>query len=84
MPTAFDDDEEDFDEREYPDDEEADWNLDPATDKCPYCGGEIVEDSQWCPHCDKYISQEDAPRRKSIWIIGLVIILAIVAVFLFW
>jgi hypothetical protein len=37
---------------------------------CPYCDKEIHEDSPWCPHCEHYISEEDAPpRRKSWWII---------------
>ena len=80
MPDTFEDDDEDFDEREYPEDDEADWNSDPAPIPCPHCGGDIVEDSQWCPHCKQYISEEDAPRRKSIWLIlGVILLIILIA-----
>ena len=67
MPQLHDDDdlEDDSDEREYPDDDEADWNLDPATDACPCCGEEISEDASQCPHCGKYLSKEDARRHAN-------------------
>src|SRR5262245_25682780 len=50
-----------------------------ATIPCPYCHEPVHEDSQRCPHCETYISQEDAPpSRKPVWIIvGLLITLAI-------
>ena len=86
MPYTDDDDEieEDRDAREYPDDEEADWNLDPATIVCPWCGEEISEDASQCPYCDQYISKEDAPReRKPLWIkIGLVCLVVILIVWI--
>jgi predicted nucleic acid-binding Zn ribbon protein len=73
--------EEDLEEREAPDAEDADWNLDPAAEHCPRCGGDIVEDSQWCPHCKNYVSQEDAPRRKSWWVIaGVVVVIVLIVV----
>lgn len=83
MPATLDDDEFDggedaLEDREHPEPEDADWNLDPASDECPYCGGEIVEDSQHCPHCDRYLSAEDAPvRRKSPFYIAIVVLLVL-------
>lgn len=47
---------------------------------CPYCGAEIHEDAGRCPHCERYISEEDAPAsRKPWWIIaGVVVCLGLV------
>jgi len=47
---------------------------------CPYCGREILEESERCPHCEHYISREDAPpARKPIWIlVGVVLCLYVV------
>ncbi|MDB5172116.1 MAG: hypothetical protein JWN51_889 [Phycisphaerales bacterium] len=79
MPTYHDEDEpeDDIDESEYPDDEEADWNLDPATEACPHCGKEISEDAQRCPHCGQYISKEDAPPKRRGWIVAVVVVLIV-------
>ena len=38
-----DDFEDELDEREDPEPEDADWNLDPAPMPCPYCGGDIFD-----------------------------------------
>jgi hypothetical protein len=54
---------------EIDDDGPAEEDEEP-TISCPYCGREILEDSERCPHCEHYISQEDAPpARKPWWII---------------
>lgn len=64
----------------YADDLDDDWDddVDPEygedddepTIPCPYCREEIHEDAQRCPHCDRYISEEDAPMaRKPWWIV---------------
>ena len=38
---------------------------------CPYCKAPIYEDSQRCPECGNYISEEDAPPWvKPLWIVG--------------
>ena len=42
---------------------------DDATIACPYCGKEIYEGTEQCPKCRRYISEEDAPRRVSRWLI---------------
>ena len=37
---------------------------------CPHCRRQIYEESQRCPYCGNYISEEDAvPARKPWWII---------------
>jgi hypothetical protein len=57
----WDDDESPDDDFESPDDDEG------ATIACPYCGEAIHEDSERCPHCERYISTEDAPPAKKPW-----------------
>jgi hypothetical protein len=54
------------------DDDDEDWDEEDEepTVECPYCGGEVHEDAQRCPHCEKYLSEEDAPpARKPWWIV---------------
>jgi predicted nucleic acid-binding Zn ribbon protein len=53
------------------DDDETDDTMD-----CPYCGESIFDDSERCPHCEKYLSREDAPSRTPIWI-GVCALLAL-------
>jgi predicted nucleic acid-binding Zn ribbon protein len=54
------------------------------TIQCPYCNRAIYDDSVRCPHCENYISQEDAPSRPAAWIaVGVVICLAIVFFWIF-
>ena len=48
---------------------------DETTTPCPYCGCPIYEDSPRCPHCEKYLSEEDtASPRKPWWIIAGVLL----------
>ena len=52
--------------------DEDDWEEEDesATIPCPYCRREIHEDSERCPYCENYLSQEDAPpSRKPWWLI---------------
>jgi hypothetical protein len=37
--------------------------------ECPYCHESIYEDAERCPHCEKYLSREDAPTRMPVWIL---------------
>jgi hypothetical protein len=37
--------------------------------ECPYCREPIYEDAQRCPHCEKYLSREDALTRTPVWIL---------------
>jgi hypothetical protein len=60
----------------HEDDEyEADWDevdeADPPDGMmtCPYCRQRIFDESERCPRCGKYISEEDAPSRKPVWVV---------------
>lgn len=51
---------------------EDEWSGDENGDEipCPYCKRPIHEESQRCPHCGNYITEEDAaPARKPWWIV---------------
>jgi len=65
------------DEDEYDDEEEdADEEYDCETRPCPFCKKEIYEQAELCPHCGRYISDEDLPARHPPWVIvGAVIAL---------
>lgn len=63
----------DFDEDDEQDDDIDAWDEDSDDDTypCPYCGAAVYEDAEWCPSCEKYLSDEDAPPRgKPWWIIA--------------
>jgi uncharacterized protein (DUF983 family) len=53
---------------------------------CPHCGRRILDESERCPYCEKYISQEDAPpARKPIWfVIGVIACLYVVYRWIVW
>jgi DNA-directed RNA polymerase subunit RPC12/RpoP len=75
----FDDSTESLDDREYPDEEDRDDDLN-ETLPCPECGAEIYEEAQRCPHCGSYIVFSTRPfQGRSWWWIALGI-LAVVAV----
>lgn len=66
------------------DDEDDDEPLDEGDDglaPCPYCGREILEESERCPHCASYISREDAPYERKPWWIIIGVIAGLYAVF---
>ena len=48
------------------------------TIECPYCRREISEEAQWCPHCENYLSREDAPHpsRTRFWVLMMLLALA--------
>jgi hypothetical protein len=62
---------------------ETDDEEDEDTLPCPYCRREVHVDSQRCPHCEQYISLEDAPPRPRPWWVTPTIIV-LLAVTLFW
>lgn len=82
------DDRDDLDDREDPDPsdtdpdyEDSEWGGDTNTIECPYCDKEIAEEAEWCPHCGKFISKEDAPpSRKPVWILVGFVLLALIVV----
>jgi hypothetical protein len=47
---------------------------------CPYCGKEVYEEAERCPHCEQYISREDAPARKPLWIVAGALVCLVLAV----
>lgn len=63
----------DGDEADYvdaPDDEEEE-----PTVPCPCCRREILEGSPYCPHCERYISEEDHTiPGKPLWVIATALI----------
>ena len=64
----FDDDDPDWQD----DDEGSDFDIDiddaQPTIVCPHCKQEIYEDSERCPHCERYLSDRDLRPKKS-WLI---------------
>ena len=36
---------------------------------CPYCDRPVLEDAEICPHCRNFLSFEDAPRHRPLWIL---------------
>jgi predicted nucleic acid-binding Zn ribbon protein len=80
------DDYPDEDDSEYPD--EADMDQDEGdefaeTSPCPYCHKPLYEQAELCPHCGKYISQEDTRRRPFVWIIfGAIACLIVVIIWI--
>jgi hypothetical protein len=67
------DDEDDWDddiEADEGDDYDVSDDEDEPTIPCPYCHRPIHEEAERCPHCEQYVSQEDAPpARKPWWIL---------------
>jgi hypothetical protein len=58
------------------DDEEDDFDIDADGEdssdvlmECPYCRERIYDDAVRCPHCEKYLSREDAPSHTPLWIV---------------
>lgn len=54
----------------------------PPTVPCPYCQREILEDADRCPHCENYVSREDAPpaSKSRGWIVLMVLALVAAAI----
>jgi hypothetical protein len=65
--------------------DEDEWNEDDpgdedATVACPYCRQPIHEESERCPHCGNYISEEDVPPSRKPWwiVIGVLVCLFLI------
>jgi hypothetical protein len=82
-------DDDDFDDSDFQglrtsdrDDGDGD-DGDDDTSPCPYCRRLIYADAVRCPHCENYLSTEDAaasPAGHSWWIIlGVLVCLVLVA-----
>lgn len=46
---------------------------------CPYCRAEIDEESEQCPKCGTFISDEDAPTAPPSRTFAVLLVLALVA-----
>ncbi len=67
-PDDFDDDEEDVSDDD-----------DDETVACPFCRKPVYEDAEQCPSCGKYLSREDTPWRRPIWlVVGVIVCLILV------
>jgi len=73
-----DDDHEVLDPREFPEP----GPEGPALLPCPHCLAVVSEVSPRCPRCGNWLSEEDAPSRKPLWVVvGALVCLAMA---LFW
>jgi hypothetical protein len=84
---AEDDDDWDDDSNAF-DNADNEWDGDDdsgdePTVPCPFCGRELLEDSPWCPTCDRYITEEELRRAdRPVWVI--VTAVACLAIALWW
>jgi predicted nucleic acid-binding Zn ribbon protein len=72
----IEDNDEDLAEADWPEEDDQDsGDLKP----CPYCRKPVYEQAEVCPHCGSFISDEDAPRHKSLWmVIGVAICILLI------
>jgi predicted nucleic acid-binding Zn ribbon protein len=80
MSNVEDGDEDELADSEWPD--EADQDS-ADVEPCPYCRKPVYTDAEVCPHCGSYISHEDAPRRKPMWLV-IGVIVCILLIVLVW
>jgi hypothetical protein len=73
----FEDGSADLDDFEDPEPDDGDG--DDETDVCPYCGADIHEDSVRCPHCERYLSREDAPLNRPRWFVATALVCLLIA-----
>ena len=75
----YDNDDQDWDH----DEDWGDDSDDDGTIPCPYCGESMLEAADYCPSCDRWITDETPGGRKSLptWAIVLIVILLLVFLF---
>jgi hypothetical protein len=86
-PREYDEDDDDLEpddeasdhDPEGPSPDEMDSHDDPDLDACPHCRKLITEDAERCPHCGQYVSAEEAPLSKPMWVVIGVILALLVA-----
>ncbi len=83
---ATDDDWDDDEANESWSDDANEWTPeeedDDPTTPCPHCHEPIHVESEQCPHCGQYVSEEDAPPSRKPWWIVMRAILCLFAVYL--
>ena len=58
------------------DDDSGDESMVP----CPSCGRELLEDSPWCPTCDRYITDEEFRRAgRPMWVVVTAVVCLAIA-----
>ena len=77
------DDDDSLDENDDPADADVDESEHAEGDHCPYCRKLIYEQAEVCPHCGSYLSREDVPNRKPLWMVT-VVVLCLAAILLGW
>ena len=79
--SEYDEEDADDDDRDDPDPSDQDDPADDGADTvpCPYCRKPVDEQAELCPHCGSFISFEDAPSRKPVWI-WVAVVLALIPV----
>ena len=84
MSGEFDEEENDYKDKDDPLESDMDSFDEPGVMPCPHCRQMISEDAEMCPHCRNYISAGDAPRKPiPAWLlIGLVAVFAIILIWL--
>lgn len=65
----------------YDDDE--DWNEDSedsGTVSCPYCGEVMLDAAEYCPSCDRWMTDEGPVPRKPLplWAVALLVSLLLI------
>ena len=52
---------------------------DDGTIDCPYCGQTMLEAADYCPSCERWMSEEDLPKPvQPLWIVvGVALCLAV-------
>lgn len=67
------------------DDSDAEWSGDDdsgdePTVPCPHCGRELLEDSPWCPSCDRYITDEEFRQAgRPMWVVVTAVVCLAIA-----
>jgi hypothetical protein len=80
------DDQDDLDDREFPEpegegDQEAQATVE--TVPCPFCKHPVYENAEWCPQCRNYLFYDGEPAApKPRWLIAGVV--ACLLVVLYW
>lgn len=71
-------------DKDLPDPSDMDDEDELPTMPCPYCKKPVHEESEICPHCGTYISEEDAPHPLPAWMwIGIALLALVGLLYLF-
>jgi hypothetical protein len=74
-----DDDRQELDPREFPDPE-----PDPGLMPCPFCLAVIFVESERCPACGRYLSENNQPGPRPWWIVLGILVCLAMAIYWIW